>query len=65
MEYNLALQIICSDNIKYKLDKVKNEEIRFISGGMRSTPIEACEIDIDVELLGMRRKAAALWKWLK
>ena len=60
MEYNLALQNICSNSNQDKLNKVQNEAVRFISGGMRSTPIEACEIDANIEPLSMRREAAAL-----
>ena len=60
MEYNLAMQNICSNSNQEKLNKVQNEAVRFISGGMRSTPIEACEIDANIEPLSMRREAAAL-----
>ncbi len=60
MKYNLAMQNICSNSNQEKLNKVQNEAVRFISGGMRSTPIEACEIDANIEPLSMRREAAAL-----
>ena len=45
MEYNLDLQSICSKSVQDKLNKIQNEAVRFIAGGMRSTSIEACEID--------------------
>ena len=60
MEYNLALQNICSKNIQENLNKIQNEAVRFISGGMRSTSIEACEIDTNIEPLDIRRDSAAI-----
>ena len=60
MEYNLALQSICSKSVQEKLNKIQNEAVRFIAGGMRSTSIEACEIDTNIEPLDIRRDAAAI-----
>lgn len=60
MEYNLALQTISSKAITDSLDWVQNEAVRFISGGMRSTPTAACEIHANVEPLDLRREAAAV-----
>ena len=60
MEHSLALQNICSKSVQESLDKVQNEAVKFISGGMKSTPIAACEIDSNIEPLNLRREAAAL-----
>ncbi|NQX93009.1 MAG: hypothetical protein HRT74_12960, partial [Flavobacteriales bacterium] len=58
--YTLALQSICSDSLKKTLDRVQNGAVKFISGGMRSTPVAACEIDCNIEPLELRREAAVL-----
>jgi len=60
MENTLALQNICSDSVKKSLDKVQNEAVKFISGGMKSSPIAACEIDSNIEPLNLRREAAVV-----
>ena len=60
MENTLALQSICSESLKQNLDKVQNDAVKFISGGMKSTPIAACEIDCNIEPLELRREAAVL-----
>ena len=60
MEYNLGLQNVASKSTQLKLERVQNNALRFISGGLRSTPTAACEIHTNVEPLGLRRKAAAL-----
>src|ERR1700753_979248 len=43
-----------------KLDKVQNNVLRLMSGGLKSTPIEAMEVLQGVELLNLRRKKAIL-----
>ena len=60
MDYNIVLQNICSKNTKESLDKVQNQALRLICGGMRSSPTAACEISANVEPLEKRRKKAAL-----
>ena len=60
MENTLALQSICSESVKKSLDKVQNEAVKFISGGMKSSPIAACEIDSNIEPLKLRREAAVV-----
>ena len=60
MEHNLALQSICSDTVQQSLDKVQNEAVKFISGGMKSSPIAACEIDSNIEPLNLRREASVV-----
>ena len=49
-----------SKSNKESLDKVQNQALRFICGGMKSSPTSACEIDSNVEPLEIRRKKAAL-----
>ena len=56
LENNLALQNICSNSVLQSLDKVQNEAVKFISGGMKSSPIAACEIDSNIEPLSLRRE---------
>ena len=41
------------------LDRKQNEALRFISGGLRSTPSSACEIDANIEPLSIRRERCA------
>ena len=60
MEYCLPLQCICSKTTRNALDKVQNNAVRYISGGMRSTPIAACEIHTNIEPLDIRREAAVM-----
>ena len=59
-DYNLVLQNLCSKATKSSLDIVQNHALRFISGGMRSSPTAACEIHSNIEPLELRRKRAAL-----
>merc|ERR1711963_600128 len=51
---------MCSKSTKQSLDKVQNQALRLICGGMRSSPTSACEISADIEPLELRRKKAAL-----
>ena len=60
IEYSLALQTISSDTSQKSVDKVQNHALRFISGGLRSTPTAACEIHTNVEPLRLRREAAVV-----
>src|SRR5579871_1541437 len=60
MDYNLPLQSAMSNTAQGKLDKVQNQALRFICGGMRTTPTAACEIDADIEPMDLRRKRSVL-----
>ena len=60
LEHNLAIQSICSPTLQQSLDKVQNEAVKFISGGMKSSPIAACEIDSNIEPLRLRREASVV-----
>ena len=42
------------------LDKLQNQSLRLVCGGMRSTPAAALEIDANVEPLHLRRERAVL-----
>ena len=39
---------------------MQNEAVKFISGGMKSSPISACEIDSIIEPLSFRREASVV-----
>ena len=60
LDYNQCLQVACSKSVQTELDKLQNHALRFICGGMRSTPTSTCEIHTNVEPLGLRREKAAL-----
>ena len=60
LEYGAALMTTCSTaNLKH-LDRIQNSAVRFINGGMRSTPTAACEVHANIEPLGLRREKATL-----
>ena len=60
MEYSLALQSISSNTNQTSLDKVQNNALRFISGGLKSSPTGACEVHTNVEPMKLRRDAAVI-----
>ena len=60
LEYNMSLQLSCSKTRQLELDRIQNNALRLISGGMRTTPIAATEILTNIEPLSMRREKAAL-----
>ena len=60
LDYNQCLQVACSKTTQHELDKVQNHALRFICGGMKSTPTATCEIHTAIEPLGLRREKAAL-----
>ena len=60
MDYALPIQAIASKANRESLDKIQNQSLRLICGGMRSTPSAACEIDANVEPLDLRRERAVL-----
>jgi ribonuclease HI len=59
-DYSLPLQIIASDTQLSRLDRIQNQAVRFISGAMRTTPTDACEINTDIEPLTLRRERAVV-----
>ena len=60
MEYCLPLQNICSNSAQNTINKIQNQAVRHISGGMKSTPIAACEIHTNIEPLDLRREASVV-----
>ena len=60
MDYALPIQAAASESTRETLDKVQNQSLRLVCGGMRSTPTAACEIDCNVEPLQLRREKAVL-----
>ena len=60
LEYGAALMTTCSKANQTTLDKIQNNALRLINGGMRSAPTAACEIHANIEPLGKRREKAAL-----
>ena len=60
IDYNIVLQNVCSRAAKQNVDRIQNQALRLICGGMRSSPTSACEISANVEPLEIRRKKAAL-----
>ena len=60
LEYGAALMTTCSRANQTSLDKIQNNALRLINGGMRSAPTAACEIHANIEPLGKRREKAAL-----
>lgn len=60
LDYNQLLQLTGNASNQSELNKVQNHALRFICGGMKSTPTSACEIHTNIEPLGIRRQKAAL-----
>ena len=60
LDYNIVLQNICSNTTKQSLDRIQNHALRFICGGMRTSPTSACEVSANVQPLELRRQKAAL-----
>ena len=51
MDYAMPIQAIASKSTRESLDKVQNQSLRLVCGGLRSTPSAAFEIDANVEPL--------------
>ncbi|GFR98677.1 retrovirus-related Pol polyprotein from type-1 retrotransposable element R1 4 [Elysia marginata] len=60
LHYNLCPQASSSKTVQSEIDRVQNHALRFICGGMRSTPTAVCEIHARIEPLGLRREKATL-----
>ena len=58
-DYSAPLQVIASKSNKEKLDRKQSEALRFVCGGLRTTPNSACEIDANIEPLNIRRERSA------
>ena len=60
LDYNQCLLISCSKTTQKSLDRIQNNAVRLICGGMKSSPTSACEITSNIEPLGLRREKATL-----
>ena len=60
MDYAQPLQAIASKSTADSLDKVQNQALRLVCGGMRTTPTAACEIDANIEPLDLLRDKSLL-----
>ena len=49
-----------SNSTKASLDKIQNHAILFISGALRSTPTDGCEIHTHIEPVSLRREAVVV-----
>ena len=52
-DYSAPLQVTASQHNQKKLDCRQNEALRFVCGGLRSTPASVCEVDANVEPLSI------------
>ena len=60
LEYAQPIQTAASESNTDSLDKIQNQALRLVCGGMRSTPTAALEIDANVEPLRLRRERAVM-----
>ena len=60
LEYAQPIQTAACESNTDNLDKIQNQALRLVCGGMRSTPTAALEIDANVEPLRLRRERAVL-----
>jgi hypothetical protein len=60
MEFGGELITTASDSKLKKLDVTQNQALRLITGGPRSTPIVAMELQTGVEPLSLRREIATV-----
>ena len=60
MEYGLSLHTVASKTTTSLLDRVQNQALRLICGGLRTTPTAACEIEANIEPMDLRRERATL-----
>ena len=60
LDYNQCLLMSTSKTAQTTLDRIQNQALRLICGGMKTTPTSACEIHANVEPLGLRREKATL-----
>ncbi|GFR60669.1 reverse transcriptase-like protein [Elysia marginata] len=59
LEYGNSLITMCSQTTR-ETDRIQNNVLRLLNGGMRPTPTATCEILAIVEPLEMRREKAAM-----
>ena len=56
----MSVQVSCSKSRQQEVNKIQNNAIRLISGGLRSTPTAAAEVITNIEPLDMRREKATI-----
>jgi len=59
-DYSAPLQTTASTTNLEKIDRLQNQALRFVCGGLTTTPTCACEIDVNVEPLKIRRERATV-----
>ena len=60
LDCNISAQISTSKTRQEGIDKIQNNALRMICGGMRTTPTAAAEVMTNVEPLGLRREKATI-----
>ena len=60
LTYGQELLINSSDNVTHPLNVVQNQALRFITGGVKSSPIDAMEAVTNIEPLWLQREKSAL-----
>ena len=60
LDCNMSVQVSCSKSRQQEVNKIQNNAIRLISGGLRSTPTAAAEVITNIEPLDMRREKATI-----
>ena len=60
LDYNMSIQMTCSKTRQEGLDKIQNNALRMICGGMKTTPTAATEIMANIEPLSMRREKSTI-----
>ena len=60
LDCNMSLQISISKSRQEELNKIQNNALRLITGGLKSTPTAAAEIMTNIEPLEMRREKATI-----
>ena len=60
LEYGASFFTTCNKDNQNSLDKIQNNALRPVSGGLRLAPTSACAIHANMEPLGKRRENAAL-----
>ena len=60
LDYNQFLVATSSKSTQLEIDRIQNQALRFICGGMKTTPNAACEVHANVEPLHLRREKSLL-----
>ena len=60
LDHSLPFQTIASKQSTDNLDRIQNQALRLICGGMKTTPTAACEIEANIEPPDLRRNRVLL-----